>query len=179
MAATERVVPLRREPPAGGGLIEEERLLLAELARQGPKKLAEQRGVSETVLDARLAELMHRADARAFLARCMDARVVGILAPTALDTALELMNKAASDRTRLAAARLAFELVGVLGGGAQGGMPAAVKGAEHAAAQAARMGTTGAFTGASPEDLLKQIEAIEAKIVEGTAEELPPAGMRW
>jgi len=190
------VVQMKRPSPPGDGLLESERLTLTELSRIGAKALAEQRGMPEALLEARLAELMYRPEARAFLARCMDARVVGILAPAALKTTLDLLERAANDRTRLAAARLAYELMGVLGRG-DAGMPAAAVAAGLAAQQARRSGGAEALKGLPAAELLAKIEELEeglkdqpegddGPVIDGVAvstlapeDTLPEGGIAW
>ena len=150
----------------GGNLTERERAVLQELSKGGLTGVATMLNVDEARAERMVCDAMWGHDARAYLAGLLDARVVGLLAPKAVETVLDMMTNASSDRSRLTAAQMALQLVGVLGTG--GGTQAAVAAAEAQAA--AKRGAGAAFEGASARELLAKVEELEAAMAgEGPA----------
>jgi hypothetical protein len=167
--AAENIVPMqrRRALGAGGNLNEHDRAVVQALAHGGIPEAARVLGTNEVLAERHVAELMHAADGRAFLARLLDARAVGVLAPLALTTVTELMKTAASDKTRLAAAQIALQVCGILGSSA--GMSGAAKASDQAAQAEAAQGAS--YKGASTRELLARVEEMEREL-----EGLPPEG---
>jgi len=154
---------------AGGMLSRHERDVVQALLQGGVAGAARVLGMTEGRAEAWIAELMWHGDGRAYLARMLDARAVGLLAPKAMATVAALMDdEKAAGRTRLAAAQLALQVVGLLRPGVDTAV--AAKAAQQAADDPRMAGLD--LGGLSAADLLARIETIEGSLAE---EPLPTA----
>jgi hypothetical protein len=143
------------------GLSPDDADILGALVLKGRDEAAALSRMTPAAFDQHVHRLMFSPAARAALARLLDAKVTAQLAPRAVQVTLELMEKAASDRTRLAAARQALELCGALA--TDRGMPSAAKAAVAAAVEANTRPSED-LRGLPAEALLERIEAAERSL---------------
>ena len=133
----------------GGMLSRHERDVIQALLVGGVPAAAKALNMTEIRAEAWVAELMWHGDGRAYLAKMLDARAVGLLAPKAMSTVAALMDdERVAGRTRLAAAQLALQVVGLLRPGVDTTM--AAKAAQQASQDVRMSGLD--FAGLSAEE---------------------------